>query len=52
MDALTMDLHVPLGRVMSPEGDGVIVRESSKITVIIGNKDGQLFIKSTYLEAP
>lgn len=41
-----------LGRVMSRDGQDVVVRGSGKVNVRVGIKNGQVFIVSAFLEAP
>lgn len=46
------DLSEPLGRVMSPDGDGFVVRASGKVKVVIGKEGDEIYIVSAYLEVP
>ena len=50
LEPLLGEFPESLGKVMSPDGDGVVARASGKVKVIVDMKDGRLLVVSTYLE--
>jgi hypothetical protein len=52
LDPLRMTLPESQGRVMTPAGDTFILERSARVRVNVAIKNGTVFIKSAYLEAP
>ena len=52
LPSLKLHLAEPQGRVMSPNGDTFIVEKSATVQVNVSIKDGTVYIRSAYLEAP